>query len=111
MSPEGISYVAFKADTCSSWSWRPFPAGPSEQRAMQLRDMAVEPEHRGTGAAAAVLAAGIERARADGAELVWANARDTALGFYVAHGFETVGDGYVDRTTALPHHRIRLRLR
>ncbi len=49
----------------------------------------------------------LDRAFADGAETVWANARDTALGFYRRHGFEVVDDGFLDATTALPHHRIR----
>ncbi len=91
----------------SSWAWRPFPADPSGCRAVQLRGMAVDPAQQRTGAGAILLDAGVERARADGAELVWANARDSALGFYAAHGFETVGAGYVDPATAIPHHRIR----
>ena len=41
-----------------------------------------------------------------GARLMWANARDTALGFYAAHGFEAVGDGFVTTDTCLPHHRV-----
>ena len=39
---------------------------------------------------------------------VWANARDTALGFYARHGFEVLEPGHVDATTGLPHHHIRL---
>ena len=38
--------------------------------------------------------------------VVWARARDTALPFYVRHGFSTVGVGYVDLTTGLPHHDV-----
>ena len=37
---------------------------------------------------------------------MWARARDTALPFYVRHGFSTVGVGYVDLTTGLPHHDV-----
>ena len=95
----------------SSWARRAFPSDPSGRPAVQLRGMAVDPGHRGRGAGALLLQAGLERAGADGAELVWANARDTALGFYAAHGFETVGDGFVDRATAIPHHRISRSLR
>ncbi len=91
----------------SSWAWRPFPADPSGGRAVQLRGMAVDPARQRSGAGAILLDAGVERARADGAEQVWANARDSALGFYAAHGFEIVGAGYLDHTTAIPHHRIR----
>ena len=38
--------------------------------------------------------------------MVWARARDTALPFYARHGFSTVGVGYVDLTTGLPHHDV-----
>jgi GNAT superfamily N-acetyltransferase len=92
-------------------TWRPkaypdFPAQPG----VQLRGMASAPEVRGSGAATLLLRAGIDRAAADGAELVWARARDTALGFYAANGFGAVGRGYVDLTTGLPHHDIVLHL-
>jgi GNAT superfamily N-acetyltransferase len=76
------------------------------QPGFQLRGMAVDPGHRGTGLGARLLEAGIERCRSEGAALVWARARDTALGFYECHGFEPVGSGYIDATTGLPHHDI-----
>ena len=59
--------------------------------------MAVEPDHAGRGLGATLLAAGLDRAFAAGAETVWANARDTALDFYRRHGFEVVDDGFLDR--------------
>ena len=90
----------------SSWSPRPFPTGPIGRSEVQLRGMAVDPTHRGRGTGAVLLAAGLDRAAAAGADVVWANARDTALAFYLRHGFGVVGDGYVDATTGLPHHRI-----
>ena len=34
----------------SSWAWRPFPGDPSGGRSVQLRGMAVDPAHQGTGA-------------------------------------------------------------
>ena len=92
----------------SSWYWRPFPEQPSD-RDRQLRGMAVDQTRQQRGAGATLLAAGVDRALADGALTVWARARDTALGFYERNGFEVVGDGFVDATTALPHHIIRRR--
>lgn len=70
----------------------------------QLRGMAVDDEVRGRGAGRAVLAEGLERVRARGGTSVWANGRDTALGFYERLGFTVVGDGY--EMSGLPHHRI-----
>ena len=58
--------------------------------------MAVDPTTAAADVGAVLLAAGLERAFAAGAETVWANARDTALDFYRRHGFEVVGDGFVD---------------
>ena len=89
----------------SSWIPRPF-AGAPERSSIQLRGMATLHAWQGTGVGGALLLAGLERARAAGAELVWANARDTALAFYLRHGFEVHGEGFVDATTQLPHHTI-----
>ena len=41
-----------------------------------------------------------------GADVIWATARDAVLGFYERVGFEVVGDGFIDATTALPHHVV-----
>jgi thiamine transport system ATP-binding protein len=90
-------------------TWRPTPGpvhpAPTDR---QLRGMAVDDGLRGTGIGATLLAAGVQRAFDDGAPAVWANARDTALDFYRRHGFDVIGDGFVDPVTGLPHHRIRL---
>ena len=93
----------------STWRPKPYPDLPASD-GVQLRGMASSPDVRGSGAATLLLRTGIDRAAATGAELVWARARDTALGFYEGHGFATVGRGYVDLTTGLPHHDIVLRL-
>jgi len=97
----------------SSWAARPFPDGPTGPTGraglaeVQLRGMAVDPAVQGRGAGTVLLAAGLERAVAAGTDVVWANARDTALAFYARHGFSVVGDGFVDAATGLAHHRIR----
>lgn len=87
----------------SSWS-------PGDDGRVQLRMMATDPTVRGTGLGHHLLDAGIERARRAGVEVVWANARDSALGFYQAAGFEVVGDGFVTADTGLPHHVVVRRL-
>lgn len=89
----------------STWIPRPHPDHP-HLPALQLRQMATAPEVRGSGLGARLLDAGVLRARAAGAELVWARARDTALGFYLRHGFVTHGGGYTDASTGLPHHDV-----
>jgi thiamine transport system ATP-binding protein len=89
----------------STWLRRPYPGEPAVP-AVQLRAMATAPERQGAGLGGVLLEAGVARAFAGGADLVWARARDRALAFYRRHGFEVVGDGFVDPTTALPHHVV-----
>lgn len=93
----------------STWLRRPCPVLPSDTD-RQLRGMAVATSRQSQGLGAVLLAGGIDRARADGATVVWANARDTAIDFYVRNGFTVEGDGFVDPTTELPHHVVRRRL-
>lgn len=89
----------------STWLERPWPVEP-ERRAVQLRGMAVDASMQGTGIGGALLGAGVQQAFGAGAEIVWANARDTALPFYLRHGFEVDGEGFRTLDTDLPHHRI-----
>jgi hypothetical protein len=89
----------------STWLARPYPDRPADP-AFQVRGMATVDSRRGEGLGARLLGAGIERCRSAGATLVWARARDTALPFYVRHGFASVGSGYFDLTTGLPHHDV-----
>ncbi len=89
----------------SSWMQRRHPDRPAED-AIQLRGMATDPDHRGTGLGSMLLAAGLDRCAETGVALVWARARVTALPFYVRHGFEPVGPVYTDLTTGLPHRDI-----
>ncbi len=94
----------------STWASQ---ARPGEHReppelAVRLRGMAVEPARQGHGVGALLVSAGIERAWASEAQVVWASARDTALAFYRRLGFAVVGDPFIDAATALPHHLIAL---
>lgn len=86
----------------STWMVRCYPDLPA-LAGYQLRGMATDPARRGSGVGAALLAAGIEQCRASGAEVVWARARTSALGFYKRHGFAPKGPEYTDLTTGLPH--------
>jgi GNAT superfamily N-acetyltransferase len=81
---------------------------PDEPRAWRLRGMAVEPSRQGTGIGRLVLAEGVEAAWASGAPLLWANARTSALGFYVRLGWRPVGGEFVPADSGLPHVAIVL---
>jgi predicted GNAT family N-acyltransferase len=85
----------------STWIPRPYHDEP----AVQLRGMATATNLQGRGVGGILVEAGCLRAAAV-APLVWARARDTALAFYLRHGFTVDGDGFVDDLTAKPHHFI-----
>jgi ElaA protein len=68
--------------------------------------MAVAEDRQGAGLGAAVLAAGVERCRAEGVAVLWANARLTAVPWYEAHGLPAEGDVYVYGDMALPHRLV-----
>jgi GNAT superfamily N-acetyltransferase len=88
-------------------TWTPQPHG--DEAAVRLRGMATLPVMQGRGIGAILLEAGCARA-ATVAPLVWARARDTALDFYLRHGFTVDGEGFVDESTGKPHHVITRRL-
>ena len=94
----------------STWLRRDTNHAP-RRAALQLRGMATERVLQGTGLGGRLLLRGLEHARAEGAEIAWANARDAALDFYLRHGFEVVGDGFIEPVTRLPHHVVIAELR
>lgn len=79
--------------------------------AYQLRFMATDFDVQGRGYGALVLAKADVVLRAHGADVLWANARDSALGFYRATGWDVIeGSEHVSAETQLPHTVIVKRL-
>ena len=89
----------------SSWVHKPCPEFP-DAHAVQLRGMATAASMQGTGVGGLLFDAGAQRCADHGFELLWARARDTALGFYAKHACRVVGDGFIDATTGLAHHLV-----
>ena len=80
--------------------WADLPETPG----YRLRGMAVQPDLRGTGIGRALLLEGLERLCLDPAvELVWCNARVTAIGFYERLGFAVLGEPFLVPGTDIPH--------
>lgn len=77
-------------------------------RAARLRGMAVDPARQGQGLGSLLLAGLAERARRDGFDVLWAHGRDSALDFYLHHGWQVVGEGFT--SVGLPHHVVVLDL-
>ena len=76
----------------------------SELPSFQLRYMATDFDVQGLGYGARVLEAAEGELRQRGARQLWANGRDTALGFYLATGWNTIeGSQHLSPETQLPH--------
>jgi GNAT superfamily N-acetyltransferase len=89
----------------ASFNPEPAPSRPG-RRAVRLRGMAVDPACQRRGLGGLLMDDALGRLRGDGVEVLWANARDSALGFYRRFGMEMVGDGFVTPETGLPHHVV-----
>lgn len=73
----------------------------------QLRYMATDFDVQGHGYGAMVLEVAEEELKRIGAQRVWANGRDTALGFYRRNGWTVVeGSEHLSPETQLPHSVI-----
>jgi predicted GNAT family N-acyltransferase len=68
------------------------PGGPAG--GWRLRGMATEPDARGAGFGAALLAGSVEHAAAAGGSEVWCNARMPAVDFYRRAGFAVVSEEF-----------------
>lgn len=77
--------------------------------AWRLRGMAVAPEHHGQGVGRAMMETAKDRARQAGVGVLWADGRDTALGFYTGSGWMIEGDGFTT-ASGIPHHVVVLDL-
>lgn len=91
-----------------------FPSAPPMNTSLvtyQLRYMATDFDVQGRGYGARVLAVAEEDLRSLGVEQLWANGRDTALGFYESVGWLRVeGSEHLSQETMLPHTVIYRRL-
>jgi GNAT superfamily N-acetyltransferase len=92
----------------SSWLTNifPLPHAHSNNCDTQLRGMAIDQSLQSTGLGAELLLYGVHMAQRNGAGIVWARARDSALRFYERNGFTTVGDAFTDEATGMSHHLV-----
>lgn len=91
----------------ASFSPLPSPHHPGA-RAVQLRGLAVEPEFQQAGLGRLLLEAALERLRGQGFEILWANGRDSVLGFYRRLGWRVLGEGFL--SAGVPHHLVVLEI-
>ncbi|MEU7820478.1 GNAT family N-acetyltransferase [Catellatospora sp. NPDC049133] len=72
--------------------------------------MAVDCAYQRRGCGRRLLAAVADRARTQGEHVMWADARESAVGFYLACGARVAGDPYVDEGTGLSVRHVVFRL-
>jgi ribosomal protein S18 acetylase RimI-like enzyme len=97
---EIVGVVRFHPRDC------PWRAG---EGSWQLRGMATDPRVRGLGAGRALVAEGLVRVAARGGDLVWCDARASAVGFYQRIGFTIVTEEY-DLRPVGPHRGMLIEL-
>jgi GNAT superfamily N-acetyltransferase len=68
--------------------------------------MAVDAARQRRGYGVVLLDAADGRLRSAGADVLWANARDTAVEFYVRYGMHVAGEGFMVPELGLPHHTV-----
>ncbi|MBV9100194.1 MAG: GNAT family N-acetyltransferase [Candidatus Dormibacteraeota bacterium] len=110
--PGTVHYAAYEDDTVVGVVTQ-FPDDTDLApgvHAERFRGMAVDPAWQGRGVGRVLMRAAVELARSRGAEVLWANGRDTALDFYTRIGFRVIGDGFVDGVMHLGHHVVLARL-
>lgn len=96
-------FLAGRLVASASWFASEAPVNP-QLRSYQLRYMAIDFNVQGCGYGAMMLATAMRELRVVGVEQLWANARDSALGFYLATGWTAVaGSEHMSRETQLPH--------
>ena len=89
----------------STWVINPWQQDLSSP-AVQLRGMAVATSHQKSGLGKLLLDAGIVHAKTLDAKYIWAKARDSALDFYLRNNFVSVGNGFTEGVTQMPHHLV-----
>lgn len=110
-APSGAHFGVFRAGELLAVATlldAPHPEHPNA-RACQVRGMASHPNARGLGLGAVALDACLAEARRRGAMLVWCNAREEALGFYLRAGFAATGERF-EVAGIGPHFRVQLAL-
>jgi ribosomal protein S18 acetylase RimI-like enzyme len=108
--PRAVHLAARDASGIVVGSATAFPEAPpwdaQAPHAWRLRGMATDTAQQGHGIGSAVLRHLLRAITAQGATLVWCNARTTASGFYERAGFSVVGDVFEIEGIG-PHHRMQ----
>lgn len=109
----GAFHLAVRHDdtilAVASFSTEATPYRP-RRSAIRLRGMAVDGPFQQHGIGRLLVTTVVDRLRTEGVDVLWCNARDSAVGFYARLGFEVEGDGFVLPESGIAHHVMVLDL-
>ena len=107
--PDTLHFAAMRDDeVLGVMTLFPDPSPRGDPDALRIRWMAVRNDLQRGGVGRLLLAEACREVTARGGPTLWANARDTALGFYQRNGFVAVAASYIDPETSLPHTPVEL---
>ena len=96
---------------CGSSGPSEFPDASVEyESAMRFWGVAVLDPFQGRGLGSRILSEVLAHGSRLDADLAWANARESAVPFYLARGFQLVGEAFTDQLSGLTDSRIFKRL-
>jgi GNAT superfamily N-acetyltransferase len=95
-NPESFHLAAFEGEriVCVASFYREDSPGSKGWKQYRLRGMATDPELRGQGVGSLLLRFAMDHLQALKADLLWCNARENALPFYMKLGFTVHGDAF-----------------
>jgi predicted N-acetyltransferase YhbS len=85
---------------------RAYPLHPERAGAWQLRGMATTPSRQDEGIGSLLVTALLAELASRGGQLVWCDARTTAVRFYEKHGFVAEGPEFLHSESGIPHYRM-----
>jgi ribosomal protein S18 acetylase RimI-like enzyme len=94
-----------EVSAAASYLSHPCPDRP-DVGAIYLWGMAVLPSLQGLGTGRRIMTEVLSRAAKADVEIVWLDARDTAVGFYEKCGGAVIGDAYLDDVTGRTDRRV-----
>ena len=87
------AYLNEQLVSCASFYLQNHPEIPNEYQ-YRLRGMATNEEHRGKGLSSELLRVAFPMIKRNHVNIIWCNARSSAVGFYEKVGFKKIGSEF-----------------
>lgn len=108
--PDAVHVAAFGEDGTLLAACVLFPAAypgrPDAGGGWHLRGMATREDARGRGVGSRLLLHALREVAGRDGQLLWCDARESAIGFYARHGFVAEGERFVNPEIGIVHRRM-----